>query len=111
VIRLDGIRREIAGLVAEQKLRTRRKKPTTAEARQEIDRILAKVESLPADAPPHPDTRGLREAQRALDRVLAVLETPVCRHELVHPAGRPAISAPCGERDSSLKSERKAANG
>ena len=109
MIRLDGIRREIAGLVAVQKLRTRRKKATSAETRQEIDRILAKLDDLPADA--HPDTTGLDEARLELDRVLAGLETPVCRHELRHPAGRPAISAPCSESDSNLKTEGKATNG
>jgi hypothetical protein len=51
-----------------------RQKPTTAEARQALDRILAKLESLPADDPPHPDSRGLREAEAELDRMLAVLD-------------------------------------
>jgi len=50
------------------------RKPTTSETRQELQRILAHVESLPADAPPHPDSRGLVEAQQELDRILAAMD-------------------------------------
>lgn len=50
------------------------RKPTTFETRQELDRILAKLENLPADASPHPDTRGLAEARAEIDRVLAVMD-------------------------------------
>ena len=52
----------------------RSRKPTTAESRQEFDRILAKLESLPPDAPPHPDSRGLVEARQELDRILAEMD-------------------------------------
>jgi hypothetical protein len=51
-----------------------RRKPTTSETRQELDRILAKLESLPTDAPPHPDTTGLAAAEAELDRMLAVID-------------------------------------
>jgi hypothetical protein len=53
-----------------------RRKLTTSENRQALDQILAKLDCLPADAPPHPDTTGLAEAQREVDRVLAVMERP-----------------------------------
>jgi len=53
--------------------RTRpRHRMTTAEARQELDRILNKIDALAsAGAPPHPDPSGLSEARAELDSMLA----------------------------------------
>jgi hypothetical protein len=53
--------------------RRRRPKPTTAETRQELDRILAHIESLPPGAPANtePGHPTVEEARRELDRVLA----------------------------------------
>lgn len=69
---LSSMRNELA------KLRLRptpwRRKPTTAEQRQELDAILARVESLPPNSPPHPDGTGLVEARAALDRLLAEID-------------------------------------
>jgi CHASE3 domain sensor protein len=45
---------------------------TTSENREEFARILAKIESLPADAPVYPE--GLVEAYAEIDRVLAVMD-------------------------------------
>ena len=54
-----------------------RRKLTTAENRQEFERILAKLESLPADAPSFPRTPAEaareREILAELDRILATM--------------------------------------
>jgi putative NIF3 family GTP cyclohydrolase 1 type 2 len=47
---------------------------TTAENRQELDRILTEIDRLPADAAPHPDSTGLAEALAEIDRVLAAMD-------------------------------------
>ncbi|MBN2573561.1 MAG: hypothetical protein JXP73_03275 [Deltaproteobacteria bacterium] len=45
---------------------------TTAETRQELDRVLGVIGRRPPGRP-HRDPRGLAEAQAEVDRVLAVL--------------------------------------
>ena len=72
---LSGLRSRIARAGAAVTPRPgRRRKLTTAENRQELDRILTEIDRLPADAAPHPDSTGLAEALAEIDRVLAVMD-------------------------------------
>ena len=67
-MQLQTIRSQLA------KLRLRptpwRRKPTTAENRQELDRILAHVANLPADAPRYPVDP---DVYRELDEMITML--------------------------------------
>ena len=72
---LDSLRRQVAALAKRAQPRPgRRRRLTTAENRQELDRILTEIDRLPADAAPHPDSTGLVEALAEIDRVLAVMD-------------------------------------
>ncbi len=73
MINLSSLRGQIERLRILAESESPRRKPTTSEIRNELERVLAEIESRPADAPPHPDVTGLREAQQELARVLVVL--------------------------------------
>jgi hypothetical protein len=70
-----GLRSQVEALAKRARPRPgRRRKLTTAENRQELDRILTEIDRLPADAAPHPDSTGLAEALAEIDRVLAAMD-------------------------------------
>jgi hypothetical protein len=61
------------------------RKPTTAEARQELDRLLAKMENMPVDPnPPEPtpaEARQIAWAQAECDRMLAEMDKRIADDE------------------------------
>jgi hypothetical protein len=67
---------------------------TTSENREEFARILAKIESLPAGTPPHPDTTGLAETYAEIDRVIARLEPDGAEPKFLNPIARNSAAQP-----------------
>ena len=71
---LAGLRGQVEALAKRAEPRALRPhRRTTAEGRQELARILDKIESLPANSPVYRE--GLPEALEEIDRALARLDT------------------------------------
>jgi hypothetical protein len=73
-VKLESFKSRIDKLAPRPRPPSWKPKATTAENRQALDRLLDKIKNLPPDAPPHPDTTGLAEAQAECQRVLDIID-------------------------------------